>query len=97
MYDLSDKLAKRGWHLSALQKPPALHLAVTKLTKSALPALEQTLLEVVKELSAEPDQKPSGSGTNALYGVAGSVKTSGAADRLLVGFLDTLYKTQHDF
>ena len=30
--------------------------------------------------------------TAALYGIAGSVHTAGLADRLIVAFLDTLYK-----
>lgn len=97
VHELSDKLAKQGWHLSALQNPPALHLAVTWLTRPALPELMRTLQEVVKELSSDPNKKPSSDGTSALYGVAGSVKTSGVVDRLLVGFLDTLYKTKRDY
>ncbi|CUS23726.1 LAQU0S11e02872g1_1 [Lachancea quebecensis] len=97
VHELSDKLAKQGWHLSALQNPPALHLAVTRLTIPALPELMRTLQEVVNELSSDPNKKPSSDGTSALYGVAGSVKTSGVVDRLLVGFLDTLYKTKRDY
>lgn len=92
VYDLGDKLAKRGWHLSALQKPPALHLAVTKPSASSIGDLITTLKELVAEARQNPDAKPSSDGTSALYGVAGSVKTTGIADKLIVGFLDTLYK-----
>lgn len=92
VYELGDKLAKRGWHLSSLQKPPALHLAITKPSASSIDELIETLKELVSEARKDPDAKPSSDGTSALYGVAGSVKTTGVADRLIVGFLDTLYK-----
>lgn len=92
VYELSDKLAKRGWHLSALQHPPALHLAVTKLSVDTIDDLIVMLKEITKELRDDPDAKASSDGTSALYGVAGSVKTTGVADKLIVGFLDTLYK-----
>lgn len=92
VYELGDKLAKRGWHLSSLQKPPALHLAITKPSASSIDELIETLKELVSEATKDPDAKPSSDGTSALYGVAGSVKTTGVADRLIVGFLDTLYK-----
>lgn len=92
VYDLGDKLSKKGWHLSSLQKPPALHIAVTKLSVNSIDELCLVLKALVKEMKANPDQKPANDGTSALYGVAGSIKTTGVADRLIVGFLDTLYK-----
>lgn len=92
IYELSDKLSKLGWHLSALQKPPAIHLAVTRLSVPVIEELMKVLFEVVKEMGQNPNAKASSDGTSALYGVAGSVKTTGVADRLIVGFLDALYK-----
>ncbi|CCK73017.1 sphinganine-1-phosphate aldolase DPL1 KNAG_0M01640 [Huiozyma naganishii CBS 8797] len=92
VYELSDKLSKRGWHLSTLQKPAALHLAVTQLSVHSIDQLCKELTEVVEEISANTDSKPSSDGTSALYGVAGSVKTTGIADKLVVSFLDALYK-----
>lgn len=92
MYELGDRLAKEGWHLSALQKPPALHLAVTKLSVNSVDQLITLLKDITKELRDDPNSKPSSDGTSALYGVAGSVKSTGIADKIVVGFLDTLYK-----
>lgn len=92
MYELGDRLAKEGWHLSALQKPPALHLAVTKLSMNSVDQLITLLKDITKELRDDPNSKPSSDGTSALYGVAGSVKSTGIADKIVVGFLDTLYK-----
>ncbi|SCU88453.1 LAFA_0E12794g1_1 [Lachancea sp. 'fantastica'] len=97
VHHLADKLTSKGWHLSALQNPPALHFALTWLTRLSIDDLRRTLHECVKELSAEPNEGAASDGTSALYGVAGSVQTRGIVDRLLVGFLDTLYKTDRDF
>ncbi|QLL33417.1 hypothetical protein HG536_0E03280 [Torulaspora globosa] len=92
VYELGDRLSARGWHLNALQKPPALHLAVTKPSVASIDDLVATLKELTKELEQEGKSASSADGTSALYGVAGSVKTTGVADRLVIGFLDTLYK-----
>lgn len=92
VYELSDRLSKAGWHLSALQNPPALHLAVTKPSVPAIPELCTLLRSTVSEMLRDPNHKPSALGTSALYGVAGSVKTAGIADKMIVAFIDTLYR-----
>ncbi|AQZ17548.1 DPL1 (YDR294C) [Zygosaccharomyces parabailii] len=94
VYELGDKLTKLGWHLSSLQKPPALHLAVTKPTVDSIDELASTLKKVVGEMNKTSNKGPVSEGTSAIYGVAGSVKTRGVADKLIVGFLDTLYKLE---
>lgn len=94
VYELSDRLGKLGWHLSALQKPAALHLAVTKLSAHSIDNLCRDLTNVIAEMLTGEERHlgPASDGTSALYGVAGSVKTTGVVDRLIVGFLDALYK-----
>lgn len=92
VYELADRLSKNGWHLNALQNPAALHMAVTGPSINAIDELCSVLSTLVSEMIAEGNVKPADDGTNALYGVAGSVQTSGVADRLIVAFLDTLYK-----
>ena len=94
IYELSDRLSKRGWHMSTLQKPAALHFAVTVPSVHAIDDLCQQLSEAVSEMLAEgpENQVVSKMGTSALYGISGSVKVAGVAERLIVGFLDALYK-----
>lgn len=95
VYELSDKLSKKGWHLSCLQKPAALHLAVTKLSIKSIDLLCQDLTNTVNEMLNDPNHSHgTKSDTSALYGVAGSVKTTGVVDQLIVGFIDALYKLQ---
>ena len=40
VYALSDALGARGWHLNALQRPPALHMCFTAAHASAQPLLK---------------------------------------------------------
>lgn len=90
IYSLSDALNARGWHLSSLQKPALLHLATTVLN---VPVIDDLILDIeacVQEILQRDEHVASDTG--AIYGVAGSVSTSGVADRLITGFIDTLYK-----
>ncbi|CAN3377051.1 hypothetical protein DIURU_002054 [Diutina rugosa] len=94
IYDLSDDLSHKGWHYATLQNPPALHFAFTRLTVPIIDELIQGVVDSVEKLAAASDgkrAKPRGD-TGSFYGVAGSVSTTGVADRLIVGFLDALYK-----
>jgi sphinganine-1-phosphate aldolase len=91
IYDLSDTMSKKGWHLNALQNPAAIHIACTRLT---LPVVNEFIADLqlsIKELKDAGSTSPS-VGTAALYGVAGSIQTVGVADRIATGFLDNLYK-----
>ncbi|KAL1973283.1 hypothetical protein VTN31DRAFT_5918 [Thermomyces dupontii] len=99
-YDLVDALSARGWHLNALQSPPAVHVAFTRPSALAVDQLTSDLIEVVKEelAKAEERQRQGKSyarqrgSTSALYGVAGSIPDKSIVNRLAEGFLDTLYK-----
>lgn len=91
VYDLSDLMAKKGWHLGTHQNPPALHIACTRLTLSAVDDLVKDLKETVKEMIHNGSQ-PASEGTKAVYGVAGSVQTGHIAEDIARGFLDNLYK-----
>lgn len=91
IYLVGDAVGKRGWHFATLQNPQALHFALTRLTVPVIDLLIEGLVEAVEEVVASGDEGPK-SDTAALYGVAGNVSTAGVADRLIVTFLDTLYK-----
>jgi len=102
IYDITDKMSSRGWHLAACQSPPALHMACTLPTVPAMDKLIQDLVEVVegeRELErvrvaeGKPKKGPAGGSTAALYGVAGSLPNKSVVVQLAGAFLDTLYKT----
>ena len=100
IYKVGDRMAHRGWELNGLQKPPALHIACTMLTVSAVDTFLQDLAEVVAEVklaraTAELDGIKDNEGDMvALYGVADTKigGSLGVVPKLAEGFLDALYK-----
>ncbi|TDL15304.1 PLP-dependent transferase [Rickenella mellea] len=87
--EVGDLMAKRGWHLNALSKPAAVHIACTRLT---VPVVD-TFLEDLKACVKEAKSKPAGKGNMvALYGLGNSSAVGPAmVGKLATAFLDTLY------
>ena len=101
VYDMADAMSAKGWHLNALQDPPAIHVAVTLPIVAAVERLIGDLVAVVEDEQekerirvAEGKGKKGGAGGDAaaLYGVAGSLPDKSIVVQLAGGFLDTLYK-----
>lgn len=101
IYDIADAMSAKGWHLNALQNPPAMHVAVTLPIVPVADKLLSDLAECVKgEKTKEAERAASGKGkkgsaagdTAALYGVAGSLPDKRIVVDLAKVFLDTLYK-----
>ncbi|PWW73936.1 PLP-dependent transferase [Tuber magnatum] len=96
MYEVADELSSLGWHLNALQNPPALHIACTRPTVSAvekfLKDLEKAVQSVKLRGEGEPGSKAAIGETAALYGVAGSLPNKSVINTMATGFIDTLYK-----
>jgi sphinganine-1-phosphate aldolase len=100
IYEVGDSMTHRGWDLNGLQKPPALHIACTMLTISAVDKFLQDLEEVVAEVrlstaTAIADGiKPKEGDMTALYGVAGTKIGGhlGVVAKLAEVFIDALYK-----
>ncbi|KAF3188038.1 hypothetical protein TWF106_011641 [Orbilia oligospora] len=91
IYDLADELSKLGWHLNALQDPPAVHMACTTLTIKSVETLLKDLGEVLVMVKARGKGAAKGD-TAALYGVAGSVPNRSVVGSLATAFIDTLFK-----
>lgn len=101
IYDIADGMSTRGWHLNALQNPPAIHIAITLPIVAVVDQLIGDLVEVTEEVrEAERRRMAEGKGAKgavkgdaaALYGVAGSLPNKSVVVDLAKGFLDTLYK-----
>ncbi|OUM55222.1 hypothetical protein BVG19_g4717 [[Candida] boidinii] len=95
VHELGDLLTEKGWHLSCLQKPTALHLAATTLSVPIIDELIQDIKDTVAKLlpSSTGNDKRKESETATLYGVAGSIHTGKIADKVVATFLDTLYES----
>ncbi len=101
VYDMADAMTAKGWHLNALQSPPAIHVAVTLPIVAAKEKLIEDLVAVVDAVKEKERVRiAEGKGkkgiakgdTAALYGVAGSLPNKSVVVQLASGFLDTLYK-----
>jgi sphinganine-1-phosphate aldolase len=101
IYDIADGMSDKGWHLNALQNPPAIHVAVTLPIVAAVDKLIADLVDVVEDVrEKERKRVVEGKGEKgtvkgdaaALYGVAGSLPNKSVVVDLAKGFLDTLYK-----
>jgi len=101
IYDIADSMSQKGWHLNALQNPPAMHIAVTMPIVKVWERLVADL-EAVVEVEREKERvravegkgakgKATGN-TAALYGVAGSLPNKAVVVDLARGFLDLMYK-----
>lgn len=101
IYDIADAMSAKGWHLNALQNPPAIHVAVTlpvaKVWEKIVVDLEAVIegekeKERVRIVEGKGAKGKSLGDSAALYGVAGSLPNKGVVVQLAGGFLDTLYK-----
>lgn len=90
IYDVGDKLSERGWNVSALQNPAALHISVTLLWVPSANTFVQDLKEVVAELIADPSSAKGS--TAAIYGTAASIPDKTIIEDVAAGFIDLLYK-----
>ncbi|KAL5528632.1 DPL1 [Sanghuangporus sanghuang] len=95
---VGDKMSERGWHLNGLQKPAAVHIAVTRLT---VPVVDQFIADLkdcvreVKVLSSSMSSEEKGEEGNmvALYGLGNSSAVGPAmVEKMVTAFLDALYK-----
>lgn len=100
VYGIADGMLSKGWHLNALQDPPAIHVAVTmpivkawKHLVADLRAVVQSEREKVQKRLESGERIPEPTGNSAaLYGVAGSLPNKSIVVELTRGFLDLLYK-----
>nr|ALM31963.1 decarboxylase_GME2647 [Daldinia eschscholzii IFB-TL01] len=101
IYDIADGMNKKGWHLNALQNPPAMHVAVTMPITKVWERLVADLEAVVEEerekerVRAVEGKSLKGKATGdtaALYGVAGSLPNKAVVVDLATGFIDLMYK-----
>lgn len=92
VYDVADGMSGKGWHLNALQDPPAMHVAVTMPIVPVVEELIRDLEEVVQGVKGRAKGEGKGDAA-ALYGVAGALPDKSIVRELAGGFLDTLYLT----
>ncbi|MBU2611023.1 MAG: aspartate aminotransferase family protein, partial [Chloroflexi bacterium] len=91
IYKVMDYMAVRKWNLNPLQKPPAVHLAVT--LRHTQPGVAgkfiADLRAAVEHVRANPEEKGE---TAPIYGMAATMPLRGVVSEMLRRFADLLYK-----
>ncbi|BGP33086.1 Dihydrosphingosine phosphate lyase [Rhodotorula toruloides] len=90
IYEVGDRMSKMGWHLNALQNPPALHIACTRLTVPVVDDLLRDLRAAVDEVKA---MEEAGKGSMVmLYGLGSSSAVgAGLVGEMASRYMDVLY------
>ncbi|KAI8324773.1 PLP-dependent transferase, partial [Martensiomyces pterosporus] len=88
IFGVMDELKTRGWDLSPLQYPSALHLACTRLTVPVADEFLHDLRESVARVKANPGGYSKGS--QAIYGFASTVPDTTIVNEVANGFIDAL-------
>lgn len=89
IYRVLDAMARRGWRLNPLQKPPALHIALT--LRHTLPGVAERFLQDLRDAVENVRTRPASEESMApIYGMAASIPFRGLVDDLLRTYLDVL-------
>jgi len=86
---LADPLSRRGWGLSVVQFPPAIHISFTFLSAKSVNLLVAELAELAEEMLKDPSKKAEGQG--AIYGTAQSVPDRTLITEIAKGFISICY------
>jgi sphinganine-1-phosphate aldolase len=90
VYQVMENMSHRGWSLNGLQRPPAVHIAVT--LRHTLPGVADRFLTdlaaSVEEVRANPGVS---TGMAPIYGMAASLPAD-VVHQLLTGYLDMLFE-----
>lgn len=91
IYEVNDLMTRRGWHLSPLQSPPAVHICFTAAHTGpdTVRRLVDDLAECTAEVAAAPGTKAEG-GTAPMYGAAAAMPDRSVVGRFLVAYQDLL-------
>merc|ERR1712146_810064 len=73
IYDIADKMDKKGWALNSLQKPAGLHLCVTLRHVGKEDQFLMDLKKSVEEVKYDLSCGMKSSGTAGVYGMASSL------------------------
>jgi hypothetical protein len=90
VYQVMENMGRRGWSLNGLQRPAAVHIAVT--LRHTLPGVADRFLAdlaaSVEEVRSNPDVS---TGMAPVYGMAGTLPAE-VVRQVLAGYLDMLFE-----
>lgn len=91
VYVINDVMTQKGWHLSVLHAPSALHMCVTPANEGSIPKLLTDLESTVEEVRAMGSKVVDG-GKAPIYGLAGGLPDRGMVGDILKDVQDLMLK-----
>lgn len=94
VFIMSAEMTKKNWHLTTLQFPSGIHIAVTmQHTKpGVVDEFVSDVRQIAKQLMKNPSQKAEGKA--ALYGTSQQIPDRSIINDICYGFLDTYYSCE---
>jgi glutamate/tyrosine decarboxylase-like PLP-dependent enzyme len=90
IYDVLDRMARKGWSLNGLQRPAAVHICVT--LRHVAPGVVDRFVDDLRACVEAAAREP-GTGLMApVYGLAAVPETEGEAGDILRTYCDVLYR-----
>ncbi len=90
IYDVLDRMARKGWSLNGLQRPAAVHICLT--LRHTAPGVVDRFIDDLRECVDAAGKEP-GTGLMApVYGLAAVPETEGEAGDILRTYCDVLYR-----
>ncbi len=90
IYQLGDRMDKKGWHLDRIQFPNALHMMVNPHHAEIVDTFLKDLRETVKDVVENPGESTDGDA--AIYGMVASLPDRDKVKDYIVNFLKSQYK-----
>jgi glutamate/tyrosine decarboxylase-like PLP-dependent enzyme len=90
IYQLGDRMDKKGWHLDRIQFPNALHMMVNPHHTEIVDTFLKDLRETVKDVVENPGESTDGDA--AIYGMVASLPDRDKVKDYIINFLKSQYK-----
>jgi glutamate/tyrosine decarboxylase-like PLP-dependent enzyme len=90
IYELSAKMAERGWHIDAQQLPPSLHMTVSPIHLAVADKFLDDLRHTIPEIPPADSQDLSEQA--AMYAMLGTMPDRSMAKEFAVEYINNLYR-----
>ncbi len=91
IYDIMERMSRKGWHLNGLHRPPCVHICLTRLHTK--PGVAERFVEDLRAATLEASSRgKKGEGMAPVYGMAAQIPLRGLVAKFLKKYMDKLYE-----
>lgn len=90
IYELSARMAERGWHIEAQQLPPSLHMTVSPVHQAVADKFLEDLRQITPEVPSADSQDLSEQAV--MYAMLGTMPDRSMAREFAVEYINNLYR-----